>query len=147
MDKPMPTRRLGAAGLHVSALGLGPTSLSGVYGKCADEDGIALVRQAIDESVTFLDSADMYGWGQNGTLPGKALASRRERVVLATKFGQVRAECGGETRGFVRHLGIDTTIDIPSATSTLVAGINDNGWIAGSYTGSVGTEFAENRRS
>ena len=92
MKKPLPTRRLGASDLHVSSIGLGLMSLSGVYGKSADDDGIALIRDAIDEGVNFLDSADMYGWGQNETLLGKALEGRRERVVVATKFGQVKVE-------------------------------------------------------
>jgi aryl-alcohol dehydrogenase-like predicted oxidoreductase len=96
MNKPLPTRRLGASDLHVSSIGLGLMSLSGVYGKSTDEDGIALIRDAIDEGVTFLDSADMYGWGQNETLLSKALEGRRERVVLATKFGQFKVEGGGK---------------------------------------------------
>jgi aryl-alcohol dehydrogenase-like predicted oxidoreductase len=96
MNKPLPTRRLGASDLHVSSIGLGLMSLSGVYGKSTDEDGIALIRHAIDEGVTFLDSADMYGWGQNETLLSNALEGRRERVVLATKFGQFKVEGGGK---------------------------------------------------
>jgi aryl-alcohol dehydrogenase-like predicted oxidoreductase len=96
MKKALPTRRLGASDLHVSAIGLGLMSLSGVYGACADGDGIALIRHAIDEGVNFLDSADMYGWGHNEALLAKALGGRRERVVLATKFSQIRLEGGGK---------------------------------------------------
>jgi aryl-alcohol dehydrogenase-like predicted oxidoreductase len=96
MTQPLPTRRLGASGLRVGSIGLGLMSLAGVYGQCSDDDAIALIRQAIDEGVDFLDTADMYGWGHNETLLGKALAGRRERVVVATKFGQVKLPGGGK---------------------------------------------------
>jgi aryl-alcohol dehydrogenase-like predicted oxidoreductase len=65
-------------------------SLSGVYGPSDDAAGVAFVQQAIDLGVTFLDSSDMYGWGQNETLLGRALKGRRDQVVLASKFGQTQ---------------------------------------------------------
>jgi len=66
-------------------------SLSGVYGKADDAEGIKVIHHAIDRGVTMLDSSDMYGWGHNETLLGKALAGgRRNKIVLATKFGQVQ---------------------------------------------------------
>jgi aryl-alcohol dehydrogenase-like predicted oxidoreductase len=87
-------RRLGKAGPEVSPIGLGCMSLSGVYGKSDDEAAIALVHRAIDLGVNHLDSSDMYGWGHNEELLGRALKGRRDRVVLATKFGQTRRPGG-----------------------------------------------------
>src|SRR5690348_18407889 len=88
-------RRLGKAGPEVSAIGLGCMSLSGVYGTSNDEAGIRLIHQAIELGVDHFDSSDMYGWGHNETVLGRALKGRRDRVVLATKFGQVRREGQG----------------------------------------------------
>ncbi|HVC50714.1 MAG TPA: aldo/keto reductase, partial [Stellaceae bacterium] len=65
-------------------------SLSGVYGPSDDAAGVSFVQQAIDLGVDFLDSSDMYGWGQNEELLGRALKGRRGNVVLASKFGQVQ---------------------------------------------------------
>ncbi len=87
-------RRLGGSGATISALGLGCMSLSGVYGEADDEASIALIHAAIEMGVTHLDSSDMYGWGHNETLLGRALAGRRDKVLLASKFGQVRREGG-----------------------------------------------------
>jgi aryl-alcohol dehydrogenase-like predicted oxidoreductase len=87
-------RRLGKAGPEVSAIGLGCMSLSGVYGTSDDEAGARLIHQAVDLGVDHLDSSDMYGWGQNEELLGRALKGRRDRVVLATKFGQTRRPGG-----------------------------------------------------
>ena len=87
-------RMLGRNGPTVSAIGFGCMSLSGVYGKSDDEAGIALIQYAIDRGVDFLDSSDMYGWGHNEDLIGRALKGRRDRVILATKFGQVKTPTG-----------------------------------------------------
>jgi len=99
MDKPLPKRRLGASGIDVTSIGLGLMSLSGIYGQSSDDNGIAVIHHAIARGVNFLDSADMYGWGQNETLLGRALrelkGARRDDVVVATKFGQTRLESGG----------------------------------------------------
>ncbi|MBL8339487.1 MAG: aldo/keto reductase [Rhodoferax sp.] len=95
MPPPLPTRRLGYSPLNVSAIGLGLMSLSGTYGASSDDNGLSVIHEAIDSGITFLDSADMYGWGHNETLLGRALQGRRERVVLATKFGQTRQAGGG----------------------------------------------------
>jgi aryl-alcohol dehydrogenase-like predicted oxidoreductase len=86
----IPTRRLGHSTLDVSAIGLGCMGLSGVYGPADDNESIALIQRAIDLGVNHLDSSDMYGWGHNEQLLGKALEGRRDHVVLATKFGQVQ---------------------------------------------------------
>jgi aryl-alcohol dehydrogenase-like predicted oxidoreductase len=83
-------RRLGKSTLEVSAIGLGCMGLSGTYGPADDGESIALIQRAIDLGVDHLDSSDMYGWGHNEQLIGRALAGRRHRVVLATKFGQVQ---------------------------------------------------------
>ena len=95
MNLPLPTRPIGASGLKVSSIGLGLMSLSGIYGESSDDNGIAVIQHAIDRGITFLDSADMYGWGHNETLVGRALKGRRDKVVLASKFGQTRLESGG----------------------------------------------------
>ena len=90
----MEHRTLGKNGPLVSAIGLGCMSLSGIYGQSDDQNGIALVQHAIDRGIDFLDSSDMYGWGHNEQLLGRALKGRRDRVVLATKFGQVKTATG-----------------------------------------------------
>ena len=87
--------RLGASDLEVSRIGLGCMSLSGVYGASDDEASIALIHFAIEQGVTLFDSADMYGWGHNESIVGRALAGRRDGVVLATKFGQTKRPDGG----------------------------------------------------
>ncbi|HXG04100.1 MAG TPA: aldo/keto reductase [Candidatus Binatia bacterium] len=86
----MEQRTLGRDGLRVSALGLGLMSMSGVYGPGDDEASIAVIHAALDRGVTLLDSSDMYGWGHNETLLGRALEGRRRQAVVSTKFGQVR---------------------------------------------------------
>jgi aryl-alcohol dehydrogenase-like predicted oxidoreductase len=83
-------RTLGHGGPSVSAIGLGCMSLSGVYGATSDAESEELIRYAIDHGVDHLDSSDMYGWGHNEQLIGRALRGRRDRVVLATKFGQTQ---------------------------------------------------------
>ncbi len=81
-------RRLGTSDLHVSPIGLGCMSFSGVYGAADDAESEALIRHALDQGINFLDSSDMYGWGHNETLLGRVLKDRRGDIVLATKFGQ-----------------------------------------------------------
>ncbi len=90
----MEKRQLGSTGIEVPALGLGLMSLSGVYGNANDDESVKLIHYAIDQGITFLDSADMYGWGHNETLLGRALKGRRDKVVVATKFGQVKLADG-----------------------------------------------------
>jgi len=86
----MKTRTLGQPGLVVSTLGLGCMGMSEFYGRADEAEAIATIHRAIDLGVTFLDTADMYGVGRNEELVGRALRGRRDRVVLATKFGNVR---------------------------------------------------------
>src|SRR5512143_828736 len=88
------TRSLGQSGISVFPIGLGCMSLSGAYGKSDDANAIRVIHHAIDRGVTFLDSSDMYGWGHNESLLGKALVGRRDKVVLATKFGQTQQPGG-----------------------------------------------------
>jgi aryl-alcohol dehydrogenase-like predicted oxidoreductase len=90
----LPSRMLGSSGIAVSAIGLGCMSLSGVYGASSDDDGIALIRDALDRGITFLDSSDAYGAGHNETLVGRAIKGRRGEIVLATKFGNVGGRGG-----------------------------------------------------
>lgn len=90
-------RNLGKTPIKVSALGLGLMSMSGIYGNANDEESIGVIRYALDRGINFLDSADMYGWGHNETLLGKALKGRRDKVIVATKFGQVKQADGKQT--------------------------------------------------
>jgi aryl-alcohol dehydrogenase-like predicted oxidoreductase len=84
-------RSLGNSGLSVFPIGLGCMSFSGIYGTSDDAEAIRVIHHALDRGVTLLDSSDMYGWGHNETLLGRALSGgRRAKVVLATKFGQVQ---------------------------------------------------------
>jgi aryl-alcohol dehydrogenase-like predicted oxidoreductase len=96
----MQTRTLGPKGPEVSALGLGCMGMSEFYGAHDDAGSIALIHHALDSGVDFLDTADIYGPHTNERLVGRALAGRRDDVVLATKFGNVRDERGNS-------LGID----------------------------------------
>jgi aryl-alcohol dehydrogenase-like predicted oxidoreductase len=90
----MQTRKLGQQGLEVSALGLGCMGMSDFYGARDDAESVATIHRAIDLGVTFLDTADMYGVGANEELVGRVVRERREWVVVATKFGNVRGEDG-----------------------------------------------------
>jgi aryl-alcohol dehydrogenase-like predicted oxidoreductase len=84
----MHTRRLGWSGLEVSAIGLGCMGLSAAYGQpVPQEEGVALIRGAVERGVTFFDTAEVYGPFTNERLVGEALRPLRDRVVIATKFG------------------------------------------------------------
>jgi len=86
----MDTRTLGTQGLTVSAFGLGCMGMSEFYGAADDEESLATIHRALELGITFLDTADMYGPFKNERLLAGALRGRRDRVVLATKFGIVR---------------------------------------------------------
>ncbi len=90
----MEQRKLGSQGLAVPAVGLGCMGMSEFYGAADERESIATVHRAIDLGVTFLDTADMYGPFRNEELLGRALRDRRDRVVLATKFGNERRADG-----------------------------------------------------
>ena len=89
----MRKRTLGQ-GLEVSAIGLGCMGMSEFYGTADEGDATATIHRALELGVTLLDTADMYGPFTNERLVGRAIAGRREQVVLATKFGNVRGEHG-----------------------------------------------------
>jgi len=93
----MERRKLGGSPLQVSALGLGLMSMSGIYGNANDEESISVIHHALDQGINFLDSADMYGWGHNETLLGKALKGKRDKAIVASKFGQVKQADGKQT--------------------------------------------------
>ena len=106
--------------LQVSAMGLGLMSMSGVYGNADDEQSISVIHHALDRGINFLDSADMYGWGHNEQVLGRALRGRRDKVVVATKFGQTKDAAGKQgvdgrpeyvmqaCDASLKRLGIDT---------------------------------------
>jgi aryl-alcohol dehydrogenase-like predicted oxidoreductase len=96
----MQYRRLGKSSLVVSAMGLGCMGMSQSYGTPDDQESLATINLAIDRGVTLLDTADMYGGGTNEELVAKVLAKRRNEVVLATKFGNMRNPDG-------RFLGVN----------------------------------------
>jgi aryl-alcohol dehydrogenase-like predicted oxidoreductase len=114
-------RRLGQNGPEVSAIGLGCMGMSEFYAGGSEAESVATIHHALDRGVTFLDTADMYGWGSNEELVGGAIRGRRDEVFLATKFGNVRGP-NGEFLGVrgdpdyvrsaceasLKRLGIDT---------------------------------------
>ncbi len=87
-------RKLGNQGPTVSAMGLGCMGMSEFYGSTNEEQSIRTIHQALDWGINFLDTADMYGVGHNEELVGRAIKDRRDKVVLATKFGNVRGSDG-----------------------------------------------------
>jgi len=93
----MQQRSLGSMGLEVSAVGLGCMAMTPLYDKPDPEEAIRTVHAAIDAGVTMIDTADAYNDGKNEELVGRALAGRRDRAVLATKFGNIRLADGTRT--------------------------------------------------
>jgi aryl-alcohol dehydrogenase-like predicted oxidoreductase len=90
----MDTRKLGSQGLEVSAMGLGCMGMSEFYGSADEDEALATIERALELGVNFLDTADMYGPFTNEKLVGRAIAGKRDGVVVATKFGNVRGENG-----------------------------------------------------
>ena len=98
----IPRRKLGPQGLEVSAIGLGCMGMSDFYGPSDEATNLRVLNAALDIGINFLDTADMYGVGDNERLLAQVLKTRRREIVLATKFGSVRAPAG-------TFLGIDGT--------------------------------------
>ena len=96
----MKVKPLGNQGLHASQLGLGCMGMSDFYGSRNDAESIQVIHRAIELGITFLDTADMYGPFTNEELVGKAIKDRRDKVLLATKFGIVRDPSDPTKRGF-----------------------------------------------
>jgi aryl-alcohol dehydrogenase-like predicted oxidoreductase len=90
----MERRALGKSDLKVSRLGLGCMGMSEFYGTGDERESIRTIHRALEMGINFLDTADVYGMGRNEELVGKAIRDRRDKVVLATKFGNVRGEDG-----------------------------------------------------
>ena len=94
----MKSRQLGSSGIEVGEIGLGCMGMSEFYGPRDDTESLATLERALELGVTFFDTADMYGSGHNEELLGRFLKERRDKVVLATKFGVVRTPDGGYGR-------------------------------------------------
>jgi len=97
----MNTRRLGVSGPVVSEVGLGCMGMSGMYGPADEAESIATIHEAIDRGINLLDTGDFYGMGHNEMLIGRAIAGKRDKVLLSVKFGAMRAPSGA-------FVGVDT---------------------------------------
>jgi len=115
----MRMRTLGHEGLEVSEIGLGCMGMTGAYGRPDDDESTATIRRALDLGITLLDTADTYGGGDNERLVGKAIRSRRDEVVLASKFGIVSFQAQGKVQAAISYqptalppLGLNLTCQI-----------------------------------
>lgn len=92
MQAAFPPRPLGRTGLSTPPMALGCYSMSNAYGRRSDEESRQVIRRAVDQGITLIDTADFYGWGHNEELVASALAGRRGEVLLSSKFGYVRSQ-------------------------------------------------------
>src|SRR5579862_9836584 len=90
----MEMRQLGTAGPAVSAIGLGCMGMSGMYGPSDERESIATIHAAIDAGINLIDTGDFYGMGHNEMLIGRAIAGRRDKVLISVKFGGMRLPTG-----------------------------------------------------
>ena len=97
-EESMKTRELGNTGIDIPAIGFGCMGLSSVYGAADDATSIGVIHRALELGVNFLDTADIYGAGGNEELVARAIKGKRDRVVLATKFGNRSGEAGPTAR-------------------------------------------------
>jgi aryl-alcohol dehydrogenase-like predicted oxidoreductase len=111
----MQKRTLGQQGLETSALGYGAMGISLAYGPGDEQEGIATIQKAHDLGVTLFDTAELYGWGENEKIVGRAVTGFRDEIVIATKFGFTR-DYGNDSRpehirevveNSLRYLGVD----------------------------------------
>lgn len=100
----MESRRLGTTDTYLSAIGLGCMALSSSYRDTDEDAAVAVVHRAVELGVTHLDTSDAYGWGHNESLLARALAGRRDRVFLATKFGQLMEDGKRMVRGDAEYV-------------------------------------------
>lgn len=112
----MHQRTLGREGLTTSAIGFGAMGISSAYGPEDEQAGTAAIRRAYDMGVTFFDTAEVYGWGANEKVVGRAVAGFRDEVVIATKFGHTAPDYALDSRpqhirhvvdNSLRHLGVE----------------------------------------
>jgi aryl-alcohol dehydrogenase-like predicted oxidoreductase len=112
----MQKRTLGQQGLETSAIGYGAMGISLAYGPGDEQEGIATIQKAYDLGVTHFDTAELYGWGENEKIVGRAVKNFRDDIVIATKFGFTR-EYGQDSRpehirevldNSLRYLGVDS---------------------------------------
>ena len=99
----MKTRKLGNEGLEVSTIGYGAMGVTAFYGETDETAALATIHRALDLGVTFFDTAELYGWGENEKFLSRALKGHRDEVVIATKFGFLQDPDGGLSMGFNSH--------------------------------------------
>jgi aryl-alcohol dehydrogenase-like predicted oxidoreductase len=99
----MNQRKIGNQGLTVSEIGLGCMGMSEFYGRADEQESIATLHRAVELGITMLDTADIYGFGENERLVGRAIRGLRNRIAVATKFGILRKREDPKYRGFCGH--------------------------------------------